>query len=132
MTKKKTLKQQQEDQERLTPRITAINILPIADSLLDEWRAYLNTEGELLLGRELSIAQALILQLQEAVQVRSETYALALETITDCRKEIEKLRKGYNDLCSKTNKDTATLAIITKRQKDFIDESNEKLRRLGL
>ena len=112
--------------------------MEFADCLLDEWRPYLLTKGDMLLGRELSIDRAIIHQLQKAVATRSTTYDLVLKTLSETVKELDALRaenkqlkKGYQDLCKARDKDQKVLSTITFKQKDFIEEVRNKFKALG-
>ena len=94
MTKKKTPERQQGSRKILDDSLTVQNVLEFADCLLDEWRPYLLTEGDMLLGRELSIDRAIIHKLNKAVASRSTTYDLLVKTLSELVKELEKVPLG--------------------------------------
>ena len=56
---KKTPPNHQGSRKILDDSLTVQNILEFADCLLYEWRPYLLSEGDMLLGRELSINREL-------------------------------------------------------------------------
>ena len=93
------------EQNNSSPEITAKSVLPLADKILNEWRPYLNTEGEMLLGREGSISQALILQLTEALFLKEkqteESCKILATEIGLLKKENEQLKSGYTELCKR-------------------------------
>ena len=97
-SKKKTPEGQQGSRKILDDSLTVQYILSFADSLLEEWRPYLLTEGDMLLGRELSINRAIIHQLQNAVASRATTYDQLLKNLSELRAENEQLKSGYQDL----------------------------------
>ena len=61
------------DQETLDTLARAA-ILNLANSIHSEWRPYLTTEGEMLLGHEVSFDRAVLIQVQKALTTRNETY----------------------------------------------------------
>ena len=139
MSKKKTPQRQQGSRKILDDSLTVQNILEFADCLLDEWRPYLLSEGDMLLGRELSINRAIIHQLQKAVASRSTTYDLLVKTLSELVKELDavkaenkELKKGYQDLCKARDKDQKLLSTITFKQKDFIEKVRHKFKALGV
>ena len=131
----------------------------LVDSVQSEIKPYLNTEGEMVLGNEVAVNRASLIKINQALEVRNENYDLALETITACRKEIEKLRKDkkkrdeelvlhkasivnlnervlflekeFSTLCTKRNEDFHTLTVIGQKQRLFIEEIKAKLKRKG-
>ena len=131
----------------------------LVDSVQSEIKPYLTTEGEMVLGNEVAVNRASLIKINQALEVRNQNYDLALETITACRKEIEKLRKAkkkreeelvihkasivnlnervlflekeFSTLCTKRNEDFHTLKLIQEKQRNFIEEANAKLKRLG-
>ena len=132
----------------------------LVDSIQSEIKPYLATEGEMVLGNEVAVNRASLIKINQALEVRNENYDLALETITACRKEIEKLRKDkkkgeeelvihkasivnlnerveflekeFPILCNKRNEDFHTLTVISEKQRSFIEETNAKLKRKGI
>ena len=131
----------------------------LVNSVQSEIKPYLNTEGEMVLGNEVAVNRASLIKINQALEVRNQNYDLALETITACRKEIEKLRKDkkkrdeelvlhkasivnlnervlflekeFSTLCTKRNEDFHTLTVIGQKQRSFIEETNAKLKRKG-
>ena len=131
----------------------------LVDSVQSEIRPYLHSEAEMVLGSEVAVNRASLIKINQALEVRNENYDLALETITACRKEIQKLRKDkkkrdeelvihkasivnlnervlflekeFSTLCTKRNEDFHTLTVIGQKQRSFIEETNAKLKRKG-
>ena len=131
----------------------------LVNSVQAEFKAYLATEGEMVLGNELAYNRASIIKLNQAITTRSESYDKALKTITACRRGIEKLRKEneekdkfvelhkasivnlnervlflekeFSTLCNKRNEDFHTLTVIGHKQRLFIEETNAKLKKRG-
>jgi len=131
----------------------------LVDSVQSEISPYLSSEGEMVLGNEVSVNRASLIKINQALASRNKNYDLALETITACRKEIEKLRKDkkkreeelvvhkasivnlnervlflekeFSTLCTKRNKDFHTLTVISEKQRSFIEETNAKLKSKG-
>ena len=89
---KKTPHRQQGSRKILDDSPTVQNILSFADSVLEEWRPYLLTEGDMLLGRELSINRAIIHQLQNAVATKATTYDQLLKKLSEIKAENEQLK----------------------------------------
>tara|TARA_R100001443_G_scaffold58652_1_gene69172 strand:+ start:1313 stop:1801 length:489 start_codon:yes stop_codon:yes gene_type:complete len=132
----------------------------LVDSIQSEIKPYLATEGEMVLGNEVSVNRAFLIKINKFLEGRNKNYDLALETITACRKEIEKLRKDkkkgeeelvihkasivnlnerveflekeFPILCNKRNEDFHTLTVISEKQRSFIEETNAKLKRKGI
>tara|TARA_Y100001968_G_scaffold288965_1_gene291633 strand:+ start:543 stop:1004 length:462 start_codon:yes stop_codon:yes gene_type:complete len=122
----------------------------LVDSDQSDIKHFLVTKGEMVFG---------LIKINKFLEGRNKNHDLALETITACRKEIEKLRKEKNKcdeelvlhkasivnlnervlfmekefstLCNKRNEDFHTLKLIQEKQRKFIKEANEKLKRLG-
>ena len=131
----------------------------LVDSVQSEIKPYLNTECEMVLGNEVSVNRAFLIKINKLIEGRNKNYDLALETITACRKEIEKLRKDkkkreeelvihkasivnlnerveflekeFPILCNKRNEDFHTLTVIGHKQRDFIEQTNAKLKKRG-
>ena len=137
MTKKKTPERQQGSRKILDDSLTVQNVLEFADCLLDEWRPYLLTEGDMLLGRELSIDRAIIHQLQKAVATRSTTYDLVLKTLSETVKELDALRtenkqlkKGYQDLCKAWDENKLLHLELGTRQKKHVETCDKNFLKL--
>ena len=131
----------------------------LVNSVQSEIKQYLATECEKVLGNEVSVNRASLIKINQALASRNKNYDLALETITACRKEIEKLRKDkkkrdeelvihkasivnlnervlflekeFSTLCTKRNEDFHTLTVIGQKQRSFIEEIKAKLKRKG-
>ena len=88
-------------------------VLDLANSIHSEWRPYLTTEGEMLLGHEVSFDRAVLIQVQKALTTRNETYEQGMKLLQEQNKKIFKLeeknnrieeenkqiKNGYEDLC---------------------------------
>ena len=92
--------------ENVLDSLAKASVLDLANSIHAEWKPYLNTEGEMLLGYEMSFLCAVSMRLQKAVSTRNETYETALKLIHELTrkvdskdKEIKFLKDGYKDLC---------------------------------
>ena len=92
MTKEKGSTNHSEPSESIDPKITAKDITPIEQAILKELGVYCKSDGELVLAREVALNRAIILQLQEAVAVRSKQYELALKTISEAANKIAEIR----------------------------------------
>ena len=147
------------DKKELLDSLAIAAFKDLVNSVQSEIKPYLNTEGEQVLGNEVSVNRAFLIKINQALEVRNENYDLALETITACRKEIEKLRKDkkkreeelvihkasivnlnervlflekeFSTLCTKRNEDLHTLTVISEKQRSFIEETNAKLKSKG-
>ena len=92
MTKEKGSSTPEESPKSINPRITASDITPIEQAILKELGVYCKSDGELVLAREVALNRAIIMQLQEAVQLRSKQYELALKTIHEASTKIAEIR----------------------------------------
>ena len=92
MTEKKEFPNHEEPSESDTPKITAANVEVIADQVLRDLLVHCKTKGEVILSKEVALNRAVIMQLQEAIKVRSENYEKALETISVAAQKIDELR----------------------------------------
>ena len=79
----------------------------LVNSIQSEIKPYLNTEGEMVLGNEVSVNRASIIKFNQALTTRNEAYESLLEVSHKQTKEIVKLKeenkhfkKGYADLCT--------------------------------
>ena len=93
----------QKDQDTLDTLARA-GILDLANSIHSEWRPYLNSEGEMLLGHEVSFDRAVLIQVQKALTTRSETYEQGMKLLHEQNKKIVKLEEKNNRL-EEENKD---------------------------
>jgi len=137
--KEKDLQRSTEDLSQPLDSLVIASLLDLANSILSDWRPYLKSEGEMLLGRELSLDRAVINQLQDAVKTRNDTYEKALELVRVQTSELEKLRKsndqlkrGYNDLCKAYDEIKRLIHEISIRQKNHIQKVDKRLNKRGL
>ena len=72
----------------------------LVNSIQSEIKPYLNTEGEMVLGNEVSVNRASIIKCNQALTTRNEAYESLLEVSHKQTKEIVQLKKGYADLCT--------------------------------
>ena len=72
----------------------------LVNSIQSEIKPYLNTEGEMVLGNEVSVNRASIIKFNQVLTTRNETYEALLEVSHKQTKEIVQLKKGYADLCT--------------------------------
>ena len=131
MNKKKTPQNHQGSRKILDDSLTVQKILSFADSLLEEWRPYLLTEGDMLLGRELSINRAIIHQLQNAVASRATTYDQLLKNLSELRAENEQLKSGYQDLCQTYDGLKKLIYEISVKQKSHISTVEKLVKKIG-
>ena len=71
---------------------TAEKVAELADAWLAEWRPYLRSDGELLLGPIISTMLASIGQLREGHAVNSQALEKATEAVHAATKAVEELR----------------------------------------
>ncbi len=138
MKKEKDLQRSTEDLSQPLDSLVIASLLDLANSILSDWRPYLKSEGEMLLGRELSLDRAVINQLQDAVKTRNDTYEKALELVRVQTSELEKLRKsndqlkrGYNDLCNAYDGLKTLIHEISVIQKDHIRNVEKNFKSIG-
>ena len=72
----------------------------LVDSIQSEIKPYLATEGEMVLGNEVSVNRASLIKINQALASRNEAYESLLEVSRKQTKEIVQLKKGYADLCT--------------------------------
>ena len=118
----------------------------LVNSIQSEIKPYLNTEGEMVLGNEVSVNRASIIKFNQALTTRNEAYESLLEVSRKQTKEIVKLKeenkqfkKGYEDLCMGYDNLKKLLHEISVRQGNHIERSDNNflridkfLKRLGL
>ena len=92
MTKEKGATNHSEPSESINPKITAKDIPSIEEAILKELLIYCKSEAEVILAEQVALDRAVILQLQEAVDVRDANYEKALETISVAAQKIDELR----------------------------------------
>ena len=106
-SKKKAPSTPEESIDKETLDILAIEAFKdLVNSIQSEIKPYLNTEGEMVLGNEVSVNRASIIKFNQALTTRNEAYESLLEVSHKQTKEIVKLKeenkqfkKGYEDLC---------------------------------
>ena len=130
------------DDKKFLNSLNGASLLDLANSILAEWKPYLNSEGETILGQEVSFNRAVLLTLQKAVATREETYRRLLivsheqtKQIVQLKEEIQILKasntnlqnrtldleKGYSDLCKGWDENKQLHLEIGTRQKKHID-----------
>ena len=83
MTKKSTPPNQQEGENQAEPILKAETVSQLADKWFEEMRPYLFSDGEILLGKNLSVLMASIAQLREAQAVNSEGFSQVTNLIQE-------------------------------------------------
>ena len=125
----------------------------LVNSIQSEIKPYLNTEGEMVLGNEVSVNRASIIKFNQALTTRNETYEALLEVSHKQTEEIVKLKEdnkklkednkqlklGYKDLCLGYDNLKKLIHEISVRQGNHIERSDNNflridkfLKRLGL
>ena len=92
MTKEKGSSTPEESPKSDSPKITASDVEALADQFLRELLVDCKTKGEVILAREVALNRAVIMQIQEAIQVRSENYEKSLEIISVAAQKVDELR----------------------------------------
>ena len=96
MTKEKGSTNHSEPSESINPKFTAEAVAELANNLTNAWlEESKNTSLEVKvnnLAANVFLNQAIILQLQEAVQVREETHEMSLEGISYAAEEINQMK----------------------------------------
>ena len=101
MTKEKAPSTPEESNEKETLSSLAISAFKdLVNSIQSEIKPYLNTEGEMVLGNEVSVNRASIIKFNQALTTRNEAYESLLDVSHKQTKEIVQLKKGYADLCT--------------------------------
>lgn len=136
MTKENAPQNHPEGKNQSDDSLVVVNLLEFADSLLEEWRPYLLSEGEMLLGREVSINRAFLEQLKGAVLRKDTDYKDAMAVLTKevvaLRKDLNTYKKGYEELCKIHDQWKSNFFEISSKQKDHIEITNNRLRAGGL
>mgnify|MGYP001358838968 CR=1 FL=1 len=128
--------------KQILDSLSEASMIDLANSILAEWKPYLNSEGETILGQEVSFNRAILLQLQRAVSTREETYRRLLVVSHEQTKQIVELKekeqilkasntnlqnrtldleKGYSDLCKGWDENKQLHLEIGTRQKKHVD-----------
>ena len=157
MKGKKSASNTPEGDEQMThPIVTETNSKVFEKLILDGWQDYLKSDGELLLGPQLASIAVRVLKLEQAVKaihLKDNSYEsigpalssakdemeglrndfkLHKDSIVNLNKRLSFLEKEFSTLCNKRNEDFHALQVIGQKQRDFINDVKEKLRRLGL
>jgi len=106
------------------------SMISLADSILAEWKAYLNGEGETILGQEVSFNRAILLQLQKAVSTREDTYRQLLVLVHEHTNQIVQLKKGYEDLCKAYDENKLLHLELGTRQKKHVETCDKNFLKL--
>ena len=125
----------------------------LVDSVQSEIKPYLATEGEQVLGNEVSVNRASILKFHQALTTKNDAYEALLEVSHKQTEEIVKLKAdnkklkednkqfklGYKDLCLGYDNLKKLIHEISVRQGNHIERSDNNflridkfLKRLGL
>ena len=70
----------------------------LVNSIQSQIKPYLNTEGEMVLGNQVSVNRASIIKFNQALTTRNETYEALLEVSHKQTEEIVKLKKDNKKL----------------------------------
>ena len=118
----------------------------LVNSVQSEIKPYLNTEGEQVLGNEVSVNRASLIKINQALATRNEAYEQALillkeqnRKIVNLTKENKLLKKGYEELCHGYDNLKNLIHEISVRQGNHIERSDNNflridkfLKRLGI
>ena len=118
----------------------------LVDSVQSEIKPYLATEGEQVLGNEVSVNRASLIKINQALATRNEAYEQALillkeqnRKIVNLTKENKLLKKGYEELCHGYDNLKNLIHEISVRQGKHVDGCDKNflridkfLKRLGL
>ena len=118
----------------------------LVNSIQSEIKPYLNTEGEQVLGNEVSVNRASLIKINQALATRNEAYEQALillkeqnRKIVNLTKENKLLKKGYEELCHGYDNLKNLIHEISVRQGNHVDGCDKNflridkfLKRLGL
>ena len=152
--KKNTPSSHGESKEKETLDSLAIEAFKdLVNSIQSEIKPYLNTEGEMVLGNEVSVNRASIIKFNQALTTKNEAYESLLEVSHKQTKEIVKLKEdnkklkednkqfklGYKDLCLGYDNLKKLIHEISVRQGNHIERSDNNflridkfLKRLGI
>ena len=118
----------------------------LVNSVQSEIKPYLATEGEQVLGNEVSVNRASLIKINQALATRNEAYEQALillkeqnRKIVNLTKENKLLKKGYEELCHGYDNLKNLIHEISVRQGNHIERSDNNflridkfLKRLGI
>ena len=103
----------------------------LVNSIQSEIKPYLNTEGEQVLGNEVSVNRASLIKINQALATRNEAYEQALtllkeqnRKIVNLTKENKLLKKGYEELCLCYDNLKKLIHEISVKQGNHIERSD--------
>ena len=109
----------------------------LVDSVQSEIKPYLATEGEQVLGNEVSVNRASLIKINQALATRNEAYEQALillkeqnRKIVNLTKENKLLKKGYEELCHGYDNLKNLIHEISVKQKNHIERSDGNFLRI--
>ena len=139
------------DDKKFLNSLNGASLLDLSNSILAEWKPYLNSEGETILGQEVSFNRAVLLTLQKAVSTREETYRRLLivsheqtKQIVELKEQVQILKasntnlqnrtldleKGYSDLCKGWDENKQLHLEIGTRQKKHVETCDKNFLKL--
>ena len=109
----------------------------LVDSIQSEIKPYLATEGEQVLGNEVSVNRASLIKINQALASRNEAYEQALillnkqnRKIVNLTEENKVLKGGYEDLCISYDGIKKFLHEISVRQKNHVERCDGNFSRI--
>ena len=109
----------------------------LVDSIQSEIKPYLATEGEMVLGNEVSVNRASLIKINQALATRNEAYEQALillkeqnRKIVNLTKENKLLKKGYEELCHGYDNLKNLIHEISVKQKNHVERSDGNFLRI--
>ena len=109
----------------------------LVNSIQSEIKPYLATEGEQVLGNEVSVNRASLIKINQALATRNEAYEQALillkeqnRKIVNLTKENKLLKKGYEELCHGYDNLKNLIHEISVRQGNHVDGCDKNFLRI--
>ena len=109
----------------------------LVNSIQSEIKPYLATEGEQVLGNEVSVNRASLIKINQALATRNEAYEQALillkeqnRKIVNLTKENKLLKKGYEELCHGYDNLKNLIHEISVKQGNHIERSDGNFLRI--
>ena len=109
----------------------------LVNSIQSEIKPYLATEGEQVLGNEVSVNRASLIKINQALATRNEAYEQALillkeqnRKIVNLTKENKLLKKGYEELCHGYDNLKNLIHEISVKQKNHVERSDGNFLRI--
>ena len=109
----------------------------LVNSVQSEIKPYLATEGEQVLGNEVSVNRASLIKINQALATRNEAYEQALillkeqnRKIVNLTKENKLLKKGYEELCHGYDNLKNLIHEISVKQKNHVERSDGNFLRI--